>query len=435
MPIQKRAPVAHALYNAMLTLLLPLALLRLLWRSRRDRDYRHRIGERLGRYVSGPYRRTVWVHAVSVGELVAALPLIEAIQRERPRLDVVVTTATPTASRLLAERLGRTVLHVYAPWDLPWTVRRFLDNFQPCAVIVMETELWPNQVMSCAARSIPFIVANARLSARSAERYAGFTALTRVMMTSLARVVAQTDADAARFRALGVPDAKVVISGSMKWDAEPSAGVRAQAAALRARWSEDGVRPVWIAASTHPGEDERVLSGLGTLLQTHPKLLLILVPRHVERAPAVAERSRASGFTTVVGGSDAVTHGAVVLVVDSIGELALLYGAADIAFVGGTLVSHGGHNFAEPAAWGIPLLGGPSVYNFSDMSARLAAAGALKVVADGEALRRAADKLLGDATLRERAGAAARAVVAANRGARARLLAEVMGALPARDAS
>ncbi|HND13714.1 MAG TPA: lipid IV(A) 3-deoxy-D-manno-octulosonic acid transferase [Pseudomonadales bacterium] len=430
MPTPKRSPLAQALYTILLTLLLPLALLRLLWRSRADRDYRLRIGERLGRYALEPRTGMVWVHAVSVGELIAALPLIDTIRHERPALEVLVTTATPAASRLIAQRLGNAVLHIYAPWDLPWIVRRFLDHFRPCVAIVMETELWPNQVAACAARGIPLLVANARLSAWSAERYANFGAFARTMMASLTRVAAQTDADAARFRALGVPAANVVITGSMKWDAEPSAPARERAGALRARWSEGGERPVWIVASTHPGEDEFVLAGLGSLLSAHPRLLLVLVPRHVERAEAVAARARAAGFATVVGGSQAVTADAVVLVVDSVGELSLLYGAADLAFVGGSLVRRGGHNFAEPAAWGIPLLSGPSVYNFGEMSARLAAAGALKVVADGMVLTRVAGELLGDAPRRAKAGAAARAVVEANRGALDRLIAEVMAVLP-----
>ncbi|MCG3171560.1 MAG: 3-deoxy-D-manno-octulosonic acid transferase [Pseudomonadales bacterium] len=173
-----------------------------------------------------------------------------------------------------------------------------------------------------------------------------------------------------------------------------------------------------------------MLAGLEALRREHPRLLLVLVPRHVERAPAVAERARAAGYATVMGGSQTPTDEAAVLVIDSVGELSLLYGAADIAFVGGSLVRRGGHNFAEAAAWGIPLLSGPSVYNFGDMSARLAAAGALKVVADGAALLRVAGELLADAPRRERAGAAARAVVEANRGALARLLAEVMAVLP-----
>lgn len=415
----------------MLVLLLPLALLRLWWRSRGDPDYRRRVAERLGHHAVAAPSRTIWVHAVSVGELIAALPLIDAIRRERPGLAVVVTTTTPTASRLLAQRLGDAVLHVYAPWDLPWIVRRFLDRFRPCAAIVMETELWPTQVRICAARGIPFIVANARMSAASAERYAGFALFTRPMLASLTRVIAQTDADAARFRALGVPDARVVVSGSMKWDAEPSAAMRERAGVLRAQWSRNGERLIWIAASTHPGEDEAVLSGLGTLLRTHPRLLLVLVPRHVERAASIAERARASGYATCVGGTAASTDASSVLVVDSIGELQLLYGVADLVFVGGTLVRHGGHNFAEAAAWGVALLSGPSVYNFGDMSARLAAGGGLKIVADGEALMRVSAEFLDDAPRRARAGAAARDVVAANRGARDRLLAEVMRLLPA----
>lgn len=430
MPTPRRSPVARALYDTLLTLVLPLALLRLYWRGRADPDYRLRIGERLGRYERAPRAHTVWVHAVSVGELIAALPLIEAIRRERPALALLVTTATPAASRLLAQRLGDAVLHVYAPWDLPWIVRRFLDHFRPAAAIVMETELWPNQVEACAERGIPLLVANARLSAWSAQRYADFGALTRPMVQALTRVAAQTDADASRFCALGAAAQSVVVTGSMKWDAEPSAPARARAAALRARWSEDGARAVWIVASTHPGEDEAVLAGLEALRREHPRLLLVLVPRHVERAPAVAERARAAGYATVMGGSQTPTDEAAVLVINSVGELSLLYGAADIAFVGGSLVRRGGHNFAEAAAWGIPLLSGPSVYNFGDMSARLAAAGALKVVADGAALLRVAGELLADAPRRERAGVAARAVVEANRGALARLLAEVMAVLP-----
>lgn len=430
MATPQRSVVAHALYDMLLALLLPAALLRLYWRGRADRDYRRRVSERLGRYRIAPCRHSVWVHAVSVGELIAALPVIDAIRQTRPALPVLVTTATPAASRLLAQRLGDAVLHVYAPWDLPWIVHRFLDHFRPRAAIVMETELWPNQVAACAARGIPFLVANARLSARSAQRYADFGVLSTAMLGAVTRIAAQTDADAARFRALGAPAERVTVTGSMKWDAEPAAPVRERAAALRARWTRNGLRPIWVVASTHPGEDEAVLSGLATLLQSQPHLLLVLVPRHVERAAAIAERARAAGFATVTGNAATDPADAIVLVIDSIGELSLLYGVADIAFVGGTLINRGGHNFAEPAAWGIPLLSGPSVYNFGDMSARLAAAGALKVVADGTALLRAATDLLADAARRELAGAAARMIVEANRGALGRLLAEIESILP-----
>jgi 3-deoxy-D-manno-octulosonic-acid transferase len=413
---------AGALYTAVLGLALPAALVRLLWRARRDTDYRRRIGERLGRYALPACDDCLWLHAVSVGELIAALPLIEALRAQQPRYQLLVTTTTPAASRLLRRTLGDSVLHVYAPWDLPWIVRRFLDQFRPRALLLMETELWPNQLRACAARDVPVVLLNARLSPRSARGYRRFAALSRAMLGVLEHIAAQGEADAERFIALGAQASRVTVTGSLKWDAQPEASMRQRAAVLRRGWEMAGPRPVWIAASTHHGEEALLFGLMRQLLAEFPQLLMILAPRHAERAAGLLREAREHGLKPMLRThADDTLDGVNVLVLDTVGELSLLFGCADLAFVGGSLVPHGGHNLAEPAAWGLPLLSGPSLHNFDEMADALKRAAALEVI-DRDTLPGALTRLLRQPQERERRGLAALAVVAQRRGARERVL-------------
>lgn len=410
------------LYTLLLYSLLPLILLRLWWRGRLAPAYRRRIGERFGFFTAPPLRAPIWVHAVSVGETIAAAPLIRALQQRHPERDIVVTTMTPTGSERVRALFGDSVFHVYAPYDLPDALARFLTRLQPTLALIVETELWPNTVEACAARGIPSLLVNARLSERSARGYARIGALTESMLQSLTGVVAQNVADGERFVALGLPRERLTVSGSIKFDIELSAELRERAAAERERLGL-AQRPVWIAASTHEGEDDALLDAHIALRQRHPDLLLLLVPRHPERFDAVAALIAQRGLSVVRRSSGAVVDAdGAVLLGDTMGELLLLLGCADIAFVGGSLIARGGHNMLEPAAWGLPIITGDSDFNFREISLLLQQAGALVKVADTNALTETLATLLDDAAERQQRGAAARQVVEQNRGALEKLL-------------
>lgn len=425
-------PVARWCYSALFYFLTPLLLCRLWWRGRLAPAYRRRIGERFGYYRAALAPDGIWVHAVSVGETIAAAPMIRALRQRHPHLPITVTTMTPTGSERVRALFGNSVQHIYAPYDLPDAVARLLRRLRPRLAIIVETELWPNTIHGCAARGIPVLLANARLSERSARGYRRLSALTAPMLRELALVAAQNADDGARFTALGLPETKLVVSGSIKFDIAIDAELQARAQRSRAEWSAGG-RPIWIAASTHAGEDEIVLAAHRQLRERHPQALLILVPRHPERFDAVAALIEAGGFSCARR-SRAVEPAAntAVLLGDTMGELLYLYGCADVALVGGSLIARGGHNTLEPAAWGLPIITGPSAFNFREIAALLESAQALVVVDDGAALARELSRLVDDAELRRARGAAAKRVVEENRGALEKLLAEIDRLLEAR---
>lgn len=422
--------MVRPLYTLLLYLLLPLVLLRLGYRGLRAPAYRRRIGERFGHSALAPAPGGIWVHAVSVGEVIAAAPLVRALAARYPGLDITLTTMTPTGSERVRALFGEQIAHAYAPYDFPFAWGRFLERVRPRLALVMETELWPNCVAACARRGIPLAVVNARLSARSARGYARLGPLTRNMLRRVALVAAQTETHGERFRALGLDPQRLSVTGSIKFDIQLSTELRERARVLREQW-QTSPRPVWIAASTHEGEDEAMLAAHRHLRATFPSALLVLVPRHPERFERVARLVREADLGLVRRSlGEAPQADTAVLLGDTMGELLLLLGAADIAFVGGSLVARGGHNTLEPAAWGLPLLTGPSDYNFPEISHMLRAAQALEVVADGTALGGALERLVSDAALRRHRGEAAAAVVAANRGALARVLNALAPLLP-----
>lgn len=418
---------------------LPLIAARLLWRSRLAPAYRKRIAERFGLFASpltqgvGSFQKdsnclqkSIWVHAVSVGETIAAAPLIRALLELYPDHPVVVTTMTPTGSERVRALFGDRVFHVYAPYDLPGCIARFLRRVRPRLLIIMETELWPNTIHACAGRDIPVLLANARLSEKSARGYARFPTLTRNLLERLSVVVAQNAVDGERFVRLGLPESQLRVSGSIKFDIELDAALVTRAEQTRASWRASGHRLIWIAASTHAGEDEMLLAAHRRLRALGSDVLLILVPRHPERFDSVANLIGLAGFSCVRRSSgQALDAQTAVLLGDTMGELLMLYGCADIAFIGGSLVERGGHNMLEPAAWSIPLLTGPSDFNFREISTLLQDAGALRKIADADQLGDALIELAGDDTERARRGNAARAVVESNRGALQRLLAAI----------
>lgn len=421
------------LYTLLLALLTPLIVLRLLLKSRALPAYRQRIGERFGHVARPQAGVAVWVHAVSVGESLAALPLIQALVAEHGERRVWVTTTTPTGSERVTQALGASVLHSYAPYDLPTVVARFLDRARPAKVVVMETELWPNLFHACARRGIPLLIANARLSPRSFKGYGRVAGFARATLADTAHIAAQSALDAERFRALGAPRVSVV--GNLKFDLALPEAQLARGARIRAALGAS--RPVWIAASTHEGEEEIALAAQRQVLKTLPGALLILVPRHPQRFDAVARLVERSGLSLLRRSAldfpaDAATPAAgespQVLLGDSMGEMLAYLAASDLAYVGGSFVPVGGHNILEPAALGKPVLFGPQMHNFLPARELLLGCEAAQELAEPSALAEALLSLLANPARRQAMGAAGAAAVAANRGALQRLLALVAAA-------
>jgi len=418
----------RTLYTLLFHLGLPLLALRLYLRARKAPAYAERVGERFARDLPGMAPGGIWVHAVSVGESIAAAPMVRALLEAYPDLPITLTCMTPTGSERIRAMFADEprVQHCYLPYDLPWAVRGFLDRVQPRLGVIMETELWPNLIHQCAKRGIPVALANARLSERSARGYARFAKLTRPMLGEMSLIAVQTETEAQRFRDLGARPECVRVTGSIKFDLKIDEQLLPRAQALRAQWGASQ-RPAWIAASTHEGEDASILEAHRRVLQAHGDALLILVPRHPERFDAVAAQCR-EGFTSVRRSSgEPVLAQTQVLVGDSMGELLFLYALADIAFVGGSLVERGGHNPLEPAALRLPVLMGPHVFNFLEIGAMLREAGALQQVEDAQELAQAVLRLIESPQEARRMGEAGRAVMQANQGALRRLLEGIAG--------
>ncbi|MFJ4391244.1 lipid IV(A) 3-deoxy-D-manno-octulosonic acid transferase [Pseudomonas soli] len=413
----------RSLYTLLFHLGLPLVALRLFLRGRKAPAYRARIAERFACGLPPMRQGGIWVHAVSVGESIAAAPLVRALLKQYPDLPITLTCMTPTGSeRIRAMFDGEPrVQHCYLPYDLPWAAGRFLDHVRPHLGIIMETELWPNHIHQCARRGIPVALANARLSERSARGYARFAGLTRPMLEEMSLIAVQTETEAERFRSLGARPACVQVTGSIKFDLKVDDQLMPRARQLREQWRASQ-RPVWIAASTHDGEDGLILEAHRQLLSVHSDALLVLVPRHPERFAAVHELCAGQFSTVRRSTGDAVTAQTQVLLGDTMGELLFLYALADIAFVGGSLVPTGGHNPLEPAALALPVLMGPHVFNFLEISAMLREAGALQQVDDAEGLAAAVRRLVELPQDARRMGEAGRAVMQANQGALQRLL-------------
>jgi 3-deoxy-D-manno-octulosonic-acid transferase len=406
------------LYTLLLYLALPFASLLVGARGLREREYWRGWRERFG---FGPQRRGggIWVHAVSVGEVQAAAVLIEALRERLPALEVTLSCATPTA-RARARALLPAVDVRYAPYDLPASVRRCLAALQPRMLIVLETELWPNLLHEAQRAGVPILIASARVSARSAGIYQRLPGLLRASLASGVWVGAQTDADAQRFAALGVPPARLAVVGNIKFDRTVSPGLLERGTRLRTRYA--AARPVWVAGSTHAGEEQIVLQAHRQLCQAQPRALLILAPRHPPRFDAVAASVAALGFRCLRRSVEAPADDYAVLLLDTLGELADFYAAADVAFVGGSLVPIGGHNLLEPAALGLPVLSGPEQFNSPELARALREHGALTIVRDAAELASALIRLLADPQARAKQGGAGRVAIAANAGALERLL-------------
>ncbi len=409
----------RALYTLLWYVALPWLPVRLWWRGRREPGYRTRIGERFGRYrADAPAARgIVWIHAVSLGETRAAAPLIARLAQEMPGATILLTHMTATGREAGRTLFGDRVVQAWLPYDVPFAVRAFLARFAPRAGLLMETEVWPNLTAACAAAGVPLFLVNARLSARSLAGYRRFARLTRPMFAALAGVAAQTADDASRLAAAGATG--VAVTGNLKFDVEAPPGAADAGRALRARFG--AARPVLLAASTRDGEEALLLDALARNALP-AATLVVIVPRHPQRFDAVAALLAARGVAYVRRSAGADTPPDVRVVLgDTLGELPAYYAAADVAFVGGSLLPLGGQNLLEALAAGTPTLVGPHTFNFTDAAAKAVAAGAALRVADADALVGEAAALLSDPARRALMRDAAGAFLAAHRGATQRL--------------
>jgi 3-deoxy-D-manno-octulosonic-acid transferase len=423
-------------YSALLYCLIPLILLRMFLRSRVAPAYRARLAERFGVFTPDKDRGdkpVLWVHAVSLGETIAAAPVIEALLERYPRHRMVVTTTTPTGSERVKALFGNRVFHVYAPWDLPGGVKRFLKSVQPDLLLIMETELWPNMLHYSQRAGCRIVLANARMSQRSANGYARFSTLTRNMLAGLNVVACQSQSDGDRLLTLGLSKNKLKVTGSIKFDLELDAQIRLTAEQLSESWHAAD-RPILVVASTHPGEDEQVLAAFAQLRKTAENCLLVLVPRHPERFDTVYEQCVLDGWKVLRrSAGQPPSFSDDIILGDTMGELLLLLSLADVAVIGGSLVEHGGHNVLEASAWGVPVVTGPHMFNFAQISELLTEAGAVITLDDPLKLGQCLADLFADRVKRETMGAIAQQVVADNRGAKQRLLAlieEQVGSQP-----
>jgi 3-deoxy-D-manno-octulosonic-acid transferase len=365
----------RSLYSLLLYLLMPLVLLYLLFRGLRSRDYLSRWSERFGFF--DPPERTggIWIHAVSMGEVNAATPLIRALENKYPDGPLIITTFTPTGSARVREVFGDRAFHVFSPLDLPGAVSRFLDRVKPRFAVILETEIWPNLLHQSARRNVPCMIANARISDHSIDTYRRFRRLTAGALRDVSRIAAQSRKDADRLVSIGAAGDRITVTGNLKFDIDLPAGLDGEGQAIRQQWGEK--RPVLVAGSTHEADEKVLLSAFGSLLAEFPDALLVLVPRHPERFERAALAAKASGLTVArLSENGACPPGTQCFVVDAIGELLRYYAAGDIAFVGGTFAEIGGHNLLEPAALSRPVIVGPHTFNAPDIAAQLIDAGA-----------------------------------------------------------
>jgi 3-deoxy-D-manno-octulosonic-acid transferase len=427
------------IYSWLIRFAAPFAFAVVLWRGLRDRSYWQGLAERFGwgMPLSSP---SIWLHAVSLGEMSAAAPLVRALHSRYPQLALAVTAATP-AGRARASVLFAEVADIrFLPYDTPGSVRRFLERIRPRVAVIMETELWPNLFSECERRRVPVFLASARLSAKSVSRYRRLGRLFSGVFTPNVAVAAQSADDAERFRSIGASANQTRVIGNVKFDLGVDAGGIETGKILRAAY---GAKPVWVAGSTHAGEEEQVLAA-HALLQAHrPDSLLLLAPRHKDRFAAVADllarrgvrfarRSDMARASPAAGSPiDTLPADTAVLLVDTIGELAALYASADVAFVGGSLVPIGGHNLLEPAALGLPVLTGPSHFNSKEIALLLLRRGAALQVANPKELAAALQRLLDEPAERRRMGNIGKDIVESNRGSVDRLLTLIEPALPA----
>jgi 3-deoxy-D-manno-octulosonic-acid transferase len=411
----------RAIYVLLTYLLAPIVVALEAWKALWNPEYRGRLHQRFGFVAPQARPGCLWVHAVSVGEVQAAAALIRELRQRIPGIEVLVTTVTPTGAQRVHALFGQEVRHGYLPYDLPGSVRRFLDRIRPAIAIIVETEIWPTLYHELGRRQIPLMMASARVSTRSVARYRRMASLFREALSQGVLIGAQSAVDAQRFRSIGAAPERVLVTGNVKFDMEiPPATIDA-GRDFRERHATG--RPVWIAGSTHEGEEEAVLAAHDRVRSHHPTAVLILAPRHPQRFDAVRSllRKRGRGFTQRSSGQ---APGAAddVFLVDTLGDLQMFYAAADVAFVGGSLVPVGGHNLLEPAVLGMPILSGPHTHNAQDIAELLLQSGALRIVRSREDLAQRVSDYFDDPDRARQDGARGREAVAQSRGAVGRLV-------------
>jgi 3-deoxy-D-manno-octulosonic-acid transferase len=414
----QRVAILRYLYCVLFYLALPWLFARLLWRSRKNPEYRKRWSERLG-FFPKKIDKCIWVHAASVGETLAAIPLIKALKIQYPELPIVVTNMTVTGSARTRAVFGDTVLHSYVPYDAPGAANRFLKRINPVTAIILETELWPNLFSACNKLHIPIVVTNARLSQKSADGYQRIAPITREMFSNITTLAVQTQEEADRFIALGLPPSRAIVTGNIKFDIEVPTDLAQKSVVLREQLGNN--RLIWVAASTHAGEEEIILAAHQRVREKFPEALLIIAPRHPDRFNDVYTMTQQHNLAAVRRSQQGVCGAdTAVYLADSMGELLLMYSVCDIAFVAGSFAQIGGHNMLEAAVLGKPVITGPQLYNFAEISRSLQAAQGMFVVQNTEELAAIIIRLFGEVNYRNTVGENARRFVAANRGALAK---------------
>ncbi len=408
------------LYTALFCLLLPVYFARLCWKGLSNKEYFLRWSERLGYSSELPSKdkSVIWIHAVSVGEVNASMPLLRSLITDYPYSEILVTTTTPTGSKLLIERLGNKIKHQYLPVDIPFFINRFLNKWNPKILILLETEIWPNLINVCKSRGIYSALVNARLSEKSKINYLKYSTLIKPVIETIDLILAQFESDKRRFQEIA--DRKDINTcGNLKFDQDVPTELEDISETIKQNWSIDGkYRPTLIAASTHEPEEEEVLKAFKLILKSSPNALLILVPRHLERFDKVKKLINTSGLTLASRSKkEEVKRSTQVLLGDTIGELNFLYSLSDVAFVGGSLIDHGGQNLLEPAAQSLALLSGPSLRNFSDISEQLIKKDGLTVIRNAKELSDEFVKLINNQDKLKERGETAFGVFMENRGA------------------
>ncbi len=424
--IISKVVMSRLIYSLILYLLSPLLFLRLYIKAQKNYGYKKRWLERLGFSPMSPSRikanTRVWFHTVSVGETIAAAPLIEACIANPLIDDVLVTTMTPTGSDRVRALFGERVHHVYCPWDLPLAVSRFLKVWRPKIAVMMETELWPNIAHHCRKQGISIFLANGRMSEKSLLGYLKLKRLVLPMLMCFDRLLVQNTHDRERFIRLGANPEKVVVAGSIKFDISIDETLKEKAQALRVSFSH---RPCWVAASTHLAEDEIMLEAHQRLLEVVPNALLILVPRHPERFESVTSLSLDKFEVQQRSSSQVIAEKTRVLVGDTMGEMMIFFGASDAAVVCGSFVSHGGHNVLEPASWAKPVISGPYVHNFQVICDEMKNDHALSIVNSSASLGDMLIKVLSDPAFAVKKGNAAHEFLLRHQGALDKQLKEI----------
>ena len=403
-------------YSFLIILCTPFVLLYFTIRGLRDRAYLGRWRERFGFITVGDQRGGILVHAASVGEFNAASPLIRALLKSYPEIPLKVTTLTPTGSDRVKRDLGDKVAHSYVPIDLPGAVGRFLKRLQPRLIIVMETEIWPNLYLQSRHLNIPLLMANARLSTRSVNRFRRLPVFVREVLQTVAWIGAQSAADKDRLVNCGANLQRIDMTGNLKFDLSVPASLEERASALRLRWGRE--RPVLVAGSTHEADENVVIPAFVNLLETFPDALLILVPRYPERFSRTTQLARAAGLQTELRSQgESCSRQARCFVIDTIGELMSYYACADVAYVGGSMGEQGGHNALEPVALGKPVLMGPNMENAQEIANQLIKCNAARRVTNQQDFKQAAEEILRDGVLRDSMGQAGLELLEKNKGA------------------